>query len=744
MAAALPATPPPIQRRHHARTNTSNSSSFSDDPKPPHHLTLSLLDRCSDTPRLKQIHAQMLRLGLFFDAYSASRLLTACVNSHSPNLQYAHRVFDQIPQPNLYSWNSLIRTHASLAQPMHSLLIFSQLLLEGIHTPNKFTFPFVIKAATDLPNVKLGRTAHGMVVKSGFHSDVYILNSLIHFYAGCSSLDSARLVFEKIPQRDVVSWNSMITAFSQADCAVEAIELFHKMEVDGVMPNVVTMVGVLSACGKKGDLEFGRWIHSYIERNGIGPSLILRNAMLDMYVKCGSLEDAQGLFDDMAEKDPFSWTTMIVGYAKSGQFEAARSLFDEMPRRDITSWNAMISGYEQGGRPKEALALFHQLQVAAEAKPDQFTLVSTLAACAQLGAIDLGRWIHAYAKKQHIELNSHLSTSLIDMYSKCGDLEKALEVFESAEHKDVFVWSAMIAGLAMHGRGEDAIKLFSQMQEAKVKPNGVTFTNVLCACSHSGLVDMGRLYFNEMLPTYGVAPNIEHYTCMVDILGRAGLLEEARELIEKMPIAKEASVWGALLGACYLHGNLELGEYACERLLELQPRNDGAYILLSNMYAKLGKWDVVTRLRKLMKDAGLKKEPGCSAIEADGVIHEFLVGDISHHLSDKIYAKLDEIAFRLRSVGYVPNKSQLLQDVEEDEIKEQALNYHSEKLAIAFGLISTSPPAPIRVVKNLRICGDCHSAAKIISSVYNREIVLRDRYRFHHFKYGLCSCRDYW
>lgn len=551
----------------------------------------------------------------------------------------------------------------------------------------------------------------------------------------------------RIPQRDAVSWNSMITALVQAGRPEEALELFGEMEKDeSVRPNEVTMVSVLSACAKKGDLEFGRRVRSYIERNEIGATLILNNAMLDMYTKCGALEDAQALFDEMTEKDHVSWTTMLVVYAKFRGFRAARSMFDRMPGRDIGAWNALISTCEQNGRLKEALALFHELQLAAEAKPDQVTLVSTLSACAQLGTLDVGRWIHAYIKKQGFELNCHIATSLIDMYSKCGDLDKAMEVFQSTDlkYRDVFVWSAMIAGLAMHGRGKAAIDLFLQMQEGKVRPNAVTFTNLLCACSHAGLVDEGRLYFRQMLSVYGVAPLSSHYGCMVDILGRAGLLEEAVGLIEKMPMPPHSSVWGALLGACRVHGNLEVGEHACQRLLDLEPDNDGAYVLLSNIYAKHGRWDGVTRLRKLMKEKGIKKEPGCSSMEVDGVVHEFLVGDISHSMSRKIYSKLNEVASRLKSCGYVPNLSQLLQDVEGEEVKEQALHRHSEKLAIAFGLISTDPPTPIRIVKNIRVCGDCHSVAKLVSVLYDREIVLRDRYRFHHFRKGQCSCMDYW
>ncbi|KAF8402675.1 hypothetical protein HHK36_010764 [Tetracentron sinense] len=705
---------------------------------------LSLINQCSNATQVKLIHAHMLRTGLFFDPYSASRLITVCALSPFSNLEYARQVFDQMPQPNLYTWNTLIRAYASSSDPNQSLLIFSQMLQQCPDPPNKFTFPFAIKAASELSALGEGRVFHGMVIKSSLDSDVFILNSLIHFYAACGDLDQAYQTFVKIPERDVVSWNSMITAFVQADCPEMALELFHGMEADNMKPNDVTMVSLLSACAKKLDLKFGRWIHSYIERNKINMSLILRNAMLDMYTKCGSLEDAKSLFNKIPDKDYVSWTTMIVGYAKLGEYNEARFVFDAMPSQDIAAWNALISAYEQNGQPKEALNLFHELQRSKNVKPDEVTLVCMLSACSQLGAMDLGGWIHVYIKKQGLKLNCHLTTSLIDMYSKCGDLEKALEVFHSVEQKDVYVWSAMIAGLAMHGRGRDAINLFLQMQGSKVKPNAVTFTNVLSACSHAGLVVEGRLYFNQMLPVYGVAPQVKHYACMVDILGRAGLLEEAMELIEKMSIVPSASVWGALLGACRIHGNVDIAEHACNRLLELEPRNHGAYVLLSNIYAKSGKWDGVSRLRKLMRDSGLKKEPGCSSIEVDGMVHEFLVGDNSHPLSKKIYTKLDEIASRLKPIGYVPNKSHLLQNVDEEDVKEQALFLHSEKLAIAFGLISMSPSAPIKIVKNLRVCGDCHSVAKLISRVYNREILLRDRYRFHHFRRGHCSCLDYW
>ncbi|KAL7106683.1 hypothetical protein ACP275_06G009300 [Erythranthe tilingii] len=709
------------------------------------HPTVTLIEKCSNSRQLKQIHAQMLRCGLFFDPFSASKLVQSYALSELSSLDYAYKVFDQIPQPNLYSWNILIRASASSPQPINCLLMFIRLLHVGGEKPNKFTYPFVIKASAKLDDFQLGKGIHGMVIKEGFSSDLFVSNCLIYFYAECGCLDMARRVFSSMPERDIVSWNTMINGLAQNGYVDEAVECFHRMEEEGLKPNDVTMVGVLSACGKKSDVKFGRWVHSYIETNRIRLSLILCNAILDMYTKCGSMKDAKKLFDNMVEKDIISWTTMLAGYAKSGDFNAARVLFDKLPsKEDIATWNALISAYEQSGNPNEAITVFNELQLSKASKPDEVTLVSTLSACSQLGATEFGSWIHVYMKKEGMRLNRHLVTALVDMYSKCGDLHKALEVFNSVDKRDVFVWSAMIAGLGMHGRGGDAIELFLKMQEAKVKPSSVTFTNLLAACSHSGLVEEGREFFVQMEQNYKIAPGVEHYACMVDILGRAGLLEDAVDLIKNMPMAPGASVWGALLGACKLHRNVDLAEYACNSLLEIEPQNHGAYVLLSNIYANLGKWDKVSELRKRMRDVGLKKEPGCSSVEVNGVVHEFLVGDSRHPLCKKIYSKLDEVAARLKHVGYVSDKSQLLQLVKEEDMQEKALYLHSERLALAFGLITLGPSQPIRIVKNLRVCEDCHSVIKLVSKLYDREIVLRDRYRFHHFRGGSCSCMDYW
>ncbi|KAH6766631.1 Tetratricopeptide repeat superfamily protein [Perilla frutescens var. hirtella] len=708
------------------------------------HPTVTLIEKCSNLQQLKQIHAQMLRAGLFSDPFSASKLIQSSALSGFSSVDYAHKVFDQIPQPNLYSWNALIRAYATRSQPLSCLSVFTRLLNDCSEKPNKFTYPFVIKALAKLRCLELGKGIHGMAIKEGLCSDLYVSNCLIHFYTECGCSDMASRVFSSMPERDVISWNSMIDGLAQNGFVEEAIEIFCRLEGEGVRPNDVTMVGVLTACRKKLDVKVGRWVHAYIEKNGIKRSLILCNAILDMYTRCGSVQEAKRFFDKMVEKDIISWTTMLVGYGSLGDFDAARGLFNSLPSKDIAAWNSLISAHEQGGNPKEAISVFNELQLSKTAKPDEVTLVSTLSACSELGAIELGGWIHVYIKKEGMRLNCHLATALIDMYSKCGDLEKALDVFNSMDNKDVFVWSAMIAGFGMHGCGVYAMETFEKMQEAKVKPTAITFTNLLSACSHSGLVEEGREFFHLMEPVYNIVPGVEHYACMIDVLGRAGLLEEAMELIKDMPVARSASVWGALLGACRLHKNVDLAEEAWEHLHQIEPQNHGAYVLLSNIYANSGLWDKVSELRKRMKDAGVKKEPGCSSVEVDGAVHEFLVGDNAHPMLKKIYSKLEEIAGRLKSEGYKSKKSELLPMVEEEDMQEKALNLHSERLALAYGLITFKPTRRIRIVKNLRVCEDCHSVFKLVSKLYDREIVLRDRYRFHHFKGGSCSCNNYW
>uniref|UniRef100_UPI0040747504 Synthetic PPR-DYW protein n=1 Tax=synthetic construct TaxID=32630 RepID=UPI0040747504 len=611
---------------------------------------------------------------------------------------------------SVFSWNSKIRGYARNGQPEEALSLYSQMRRSGIK-PDNYTFPFVLKACASLSSLKEGKQIHGHVIKSGFESDVYVQSALIDMYAKCGELEDARKVFDEMPERNVVSWNAMISGYAQNGQSEEALELFREMQQEGIKPSEFTFCSVLSACASLGSLEMGKQIHGYVIKSGFESIVFVGNALIDMYAKCGSIEDA-------------------------------RKVFDEMPERTVVSWTAMISGYAQNGQSEEALELFREMQREG-VKPDEVTLPSVLSACANLGALEQGKQIHAYVIKSGFESDVFVGSALIDMYAKCGSIEDARKVFDKMPERDVVSWNAMIAAYAQHGHGKEALQLFQQMQQEGVKPSEVTFTSILSACSHAGLVDEGHHYFESMSPDYGITPRVEHYGCMVDLLGRAGRLDEAEDLIKSMPFQPNVVVWGTLLGACRVHGDVERGERAAERILELDPESAAPYVLLSNIYAAAGRWDEAAKVRKLMKERGVKKEPGCSWIEVNNKVHEFVAGDKSHPQTKEIYAELERLSKQMKEAGYVPDTKFVLHDVEEEE-KEQLLCYHSEKLAIAFGLISTPPGTPLRIIKNLRVCGDCHTATKFISKIVGREIVVRDANRFHHFKDGVCSCGDYW
>lgn len=523
------------------------------------------------------------------------------------------------------------------------------------------------------------------------------------------------------------------------------------MVCDGlVAPNKFTFPSVLKACARTGNAQVGKSVHGMVVKFGLDGDDFVVTSLVRMYVMCGVMEDAHSLFsrsvDDLNEKkqegNVVLWNVMVDGHLRLGDFRAARELFDKMPQRSVVSWNAMISAYAQNGFFRDAVEMFRAMQIG-DVCPNYVTLVSVLPAISGLGALEMGKWVHLYAGKYKIGIDDVLGSALVDMYSKCGSIEKALLVFEQLPKKNVITWNAIIFALAMHGRAEEALDYFSKMERAGVVPSDVTFIGLLSACSHGGMVEQGRSFFNHMVNVVGLEPRVEHYGCMVDLLGRAGLLEEAEELILNMPIQPDDVTWKALLGACKMQGNIEMGKRVAKILMDLAPRDSGSYVALSNMYASLGNWEAVSSVRLLMKDMNIRKEPGGSWIELDGVVHEFLAEDESHSRAGEIHSMLAEISNQLRLEGYRPNTTQVLLNIDEEE-KQSALHYHSEKIAVAFGLISTSPRTPLRIVKNLRICEDCHSSIKLISKIYKRKIIVRDRKRFHHFEHGLCSCMDYW
>lgn len=430
-------------------------------------------------------------------------------------------------------------------------------------------------------------------------------------------------------------------------------------------------------------------------------------------------------------------------YAKCGDLDAAAQVFEKMTERDVVSWTSIIDGYVDCDRSTEALQLFGRMQNGSVV-PNDATVVAILRACANAGALSVGQRVHQIVNESKLNSKANVITALIDMYTKCGCLDSARQLFHEIVEKDVFAWTAMISGLATHGQCKDAIELFHQMQEQDVRPDERTITAVLSACRNAGWVHEGYHYFNNMEKNYKIQPRIQHYGCMVDLLARTGHLDEAEEFIKKMPIEPDTILWRTLIWACKIYGDTDRGERLMNKqLLKMDLNDSGSYVLLGNIYATAGKWHEKARVRGLMTQRRINKLPGCSKIEVNGTVHEFVAGDSSHPEAEKIYRKWDEIAELLRVEGYQPKLSEVLLDIE-DEYKASQLHHHSEKLAVAYGLISTSQEMKILAVKNLRSCEDCHSTMKFISKIFQREIIIRDRIRFHHFKNGVCSCGDYW
>eukprot|EP01018_Ginkgo_biloba_P030422 Gb_19924 [translate_table: standard] len=573
------------------------------------------------------------------------------------------------------------------------------------------TYGALFQACANNKSLAEGKQLHAHVLKSGIQQNAFLGSKIVTLYAYCGTFVDARLGFGKMPKPNLFAWNSMIRGYVSHGHFEEAVTLYSQMQREGMAPDKFTFPCVIKACAGLTSLQQGKEIHEYITKTGFDSDVFVGSSLVDMYTKCGSME-------------------------------LARQVFDKMSERDVVLWTAMISGYAQNGHADEALKIFFQMQVAGM-KPDSVTIASVLPASAHLSALQQGKEIHNFIIKNGFEEDAFVGSALIDMYTKCGGIEVARKLFDNMSRRNVVLWNAMIVGYGMHGMGEEAIALFNRMQKAGIGPDQVTFTGILSACRHAGLVNEGQQYFDCMTRDYFITPHMEHYACMVDLLGRVGLLDEAYDFIKKMPLEPSAIVWGALLGACRIHCNLKLGEVVAGHLFEIEPENTGNYVLLSNIYAKAGKWDGVAKVRTMMKDRGLKKTPGCSWIEVKNKVHAFFGGDRSHQQSEKIYAMLECLHGQMREAGYVPDTRFELHDVEEDE-KEDNLCVHSEKIAIAFGLISTPLGTTIYITKNLRVCGDCHHAIKFMSKIVGREIIVRDAKRFHHFKDGMCSCGDIW
>ncbi|KAL6970448.1 Pentatricopeptide repeat-containing protein [Sarracenia purpurea var. burkii] len=608
--------------------------------------------------------------------------------------------------------------------------------------PNSVTMVCVISACAKLGDLDLGNRVCAYLGKSGVKVNTVLVNAIVDMYMKCGAGDIARWLFNECVDKNLILYNTVLSDYVRRGMGREALSILVEMLQHGPQPDRVTMLSAVSASAQLGNFAFGRQCHAYILRNKLEGWESVSNAIIDMYTKCGKQEFACRVFDRMPTKTMVSWNSLIAGFVRNGDVDSAWTLFNRMPETDLVSWNTMIGALVQEGLFEDAIELFHMMQREG-IRADKVTMVSVASACAYLGDLDLARWTYRYVEKKDIDCDMRLSTALVDMFGRCGDTESAILLFDRMKDRDVSAWTAAIGAMASVGNGARAIELFNEMLKQGVKPDGVVFVEVLTACSHSGLVDQGMQYFKTMKEKHRISPQIVHYGCMVDLLGRAGLLSEALELVTGMPIEPNDVVWGALVAACKTHKNDKMALYAAERIKELAHERSGIQVLLSNIYASAGKWTDVARVRLKMKEKGLRKEPGSSSVEINGVVHEFISNDESHPKMNCIALMLREMNCRIRDAGHVPDLSNVLLDVDDQE-KEFLLSRHSEKLAIAFGLLSTNKGMPIRVVKNLRMCSDCHSVAKLVSIIYGREIVVRDNNRYHVFQRGLCSCNDYW
>ncbi|EPS63777.1 hypothetical protein M569_11006, partial [Genlisea aurea] len=704
-----------------------------------------LLSACSKTSNPidgAQLHASAVKLGFRRDVFVANSFVF--YYGDLGDLERARKVFDEMPEKNVVSWTSLISSYTKSDRHREAVSAFVE-MTEGNDAgiePNEITTATVISACAKLRDLDSGERVLNSVA-GGIPDSPAVANAVANMYMRCGAAEKARKLFDETPERDAILYNTMISNYVKLGEADEALEILRGMIRSGrPRPDRVTLLAAIAAAP---EARIGMEFHGYASRNGLLPHPGISNALVDMYGRLNRPDLAHKVFDQMPIRTRVSWNSLLSCHARNGDFASATEVFSQMPQRNIVSWNTMISSLVQHGFFPEAIGMFRKVQREGTITPDETTMVSVASACGHMGALGSAKWVYRYVEKNGIiRRNVRLETALVDMFARCGETQLALEVFRRMPERDVSAWTAAIGAMAKEGNGEAAVAIFREMIEQKFPPDAVVFSALLTACSHSGLVKQGMNAFRDMKKIYGLTPKIIHYGCVVDLLGRAGLLSEALDFISDMPMEPNAAIWRAFLAACRIHKNEEMATTAAERMAKSDSEEVEVQILLSNIYASVGKWDDVAKVRKHMKRNCTKKTiPGSSSIEVNGAVHEFTTDDDSHQENELLNSMLREMYSRVSDAGYFPDLNSVLHDVDEDE-KQCLLSKHSEKVAIAFGLLCSCKGVAIRVVKNLRICSDCHSFAKTVSKVYRREIVIRDNNRFHFFRQGSCSCNDYW
>nr|CAD1819394.1 unnamed protein product [Ananas comosus var. bracteatus] len=674
----------------------------------------------------------------------------------------ARKVFDRLAgSRDGVSWGTMIAGYVYNSRYRDALELFQESRRFNVKL-NRVLVVSALSAAAETADLDMGMSIHSYAVEEGVYFDVAVKTALVTMYAKCGEMEKAELLFDGIQKRDIIAWSAMVSAFVQMGCPRKAISLFQEMQMDGIRPNRVTLVSVLPACADLPDLNLGKSIHCFALKSK--PDRVL---------------------------DVSLGTALVAMYAKCGSFRSARTLFDGLLHKDVVTWNALINGYAQAGVAEKALQVFHQLQSIGQ-HPDSCTMVGVLPACALLNAIREGAFMHGMVIKYGFESDLHVKNATIDMYAKCGDLPSSETLFlETKFYEDVISWNTMIAGYMHNGQASEAIATFHQMTSENIEPNLVSVVSVLPATAYLAALKEG-LALHSYVIRLGFESHVPVGNCLIDMYSKCGKLDYACNFFNQM-MYKDIVSWnvmlagyalhgeaesaislfsqvrdsgievdaltylgalsacrhagccclGALLGACKMHSNIRMGEIALENLSRLEPGNAAQYVVLSNIYAQVGRWTDARKLRAAMSLTGLNKTPGCSWVEIKNAYHAFIVGDQSHPQYESMRNLWNDLQAEMEKMGHVPDTTSVLQNVEEEE-KEFFLDTHSERLAISFALLNTEAGTEIQIIKNLRVCGDCHTVTKLVSRITNRRIIVRDSSRFHHFENGICSCRDFW
>ncbi|CAN7017356.1 unnamed protein product [Brassica oleracea var. botrytis] len=682
----------------------------------------NLLKLCANLSYLKtgeSIHAHMIVKDLLSRPEDAWQI-NSLINFYAKRGEAHHRarkLFDSMPERNVVSWCTLMKGYQDSGSDSEVLKLFKSMLLSFKSKPNEFVATVVIKSCSSSGRIKEGKQCHGCFLKHGLTSHEYVRNTLLYMYSSCSGAREAIRVLDDLPYCDLLAFNSALSGYLEHGGALgEALEVLRKMAIEeDLVWDEVTYMSSLKLCSSFRDLNMARQVHSRMVRLGFHCGDVnVSGALINMYGKCGKPLYAQRVYDGSTThaQNIVLNTSIMDAYFQNKSYEEALNLFAKMENRD-------------------------------EVPPNEFTFAVLLNSVAELCLLKHGGLLHGLVVKSGFRSHVMVGNALVNMYAKSGSIQDAWKTFSGMNFRDVITWNVMICGFSHHGLGKEALEVFEEMMVAGEVPNRITFIGVLHACSHMGFVEQGRYYFHHLMKRFNVEPNLQHYTCVVGLLSKAGLFEEVESFMREAPVQWDVVAWSSLLNACYVRRNYSLGKKVAEYAIEMYPNNSGIYILLSNIHAKSKEWDGVARVRSLMKERRVKKEPGVSWICIRNQTHTFLSEDNQHSEIVLIYAKVKEVLSKIRPLGYSPDVAGGYHDVDAEQ-SESNLSYHSEKLAVAYGLMKTPENSPLYVTKNVRICDDCHSAIQLISRLSNRLIVVRDSNRFHHFQNGQCSCCDYW